>query len=56
MIIVGNDKEIEVKETPLLEDLIVYKWGYDLSDKIEVKDINNVTSELNAWGIPYKWN
>ena len=60
------DKEVHINTMsnwPMLVDLFV-KWGYSEellenaknNDKVSLKvgDINNVTSELSAWGIPWK--
>lgn len=55
MIIFKGDQEVEVRDVVLAEDLLI-KWGYEISDRIEVKDLYDVTSELSVWGIPWKWN
>lgn len=54
MKLVEENKEVEVQDIPLLEDLL-HKWGYTLIDnKLKVKDIDKITCELSAWGIPWK--
>lgn len=54
MKLIENDREVEVSNTPLLEDLLI-KWGYDFSKQnILVKDVDKLTTELSAWGIPWK--
>ncbi len=58
MILVDNLKEVEVKHSPLLEDLLV-KWGYTPEERLNVKDVDKLTLELSAWGVPWKrlnWN
>lgn len=59
MILVEDQKEVEVKPNPLLEDLLI-KWGYcPSSDRIDIKDMDKITLELSSWGIPWKrtkWN
>lgn len=57
MLVKDNNKKIEITEFnwPLAEDLFI-KWGHSVeSNQIEVKDIDDVTPELSAWGIPWKW-
>ncbi len=47
MIITDGDKiEIDARYWPLVEDLLI---------KIEDSRTNDIISELNAWGIPWKW-
>jgi hypothetical protein len=54
MIIYQNDREV-ITDNILAEDLFI-KWGYDVKqERIEVKNLNDVTSELSMWGIPWKW-
>lgn len=56
MKLIEGDREVEVSEQqlPVLADLLI-KWGYDpLSKEINVSNINNITCELSAWGIPWK--
>ena len=61
-----SDKVVNVNTLsnwPMLVDLFV-KWGYpedelDIARKVDgiylsVSDIDKVTSELSAWGIPWK--
>lgn len=51
------NREAEIKDGhwPLAEELFL-KWGYDVStSEIEVKDVFKITSELSAWGIPWKF-
>lgn len=47
--------EIRNNHWPLAEDLFL-KWNLFPNDKneISVKDINDITPELSAWGIPWK--
>lgn len=52
MILYKDNQEVEVKD--IAEDLLI-KWGYKISDRIEVKNLYDVTSELSVWGIPWKW-
>lgn len=54
MIIFQSDKEVEIRDWALAEDLFI-KWGYDVKqDRIAVNNIDDITAELSAWGIP--WN
>lgn len=57
MLLTQEDKEVFIQEHhwPLAIDLF-NKWGYDTSDAatLEVKNIDDITSELSAWGIPWK--
>ncbi len=59
MKLIKGNKEVKVNTMsnwPLIEDLFI-KWGYtDVKPDVELKvtDIENVTSELSAWGIPWK--
>lgn len=61
MILVESDKEVTIQEQywPLAEDLFI-KWGYfPEGNQIKVNNINDITSELSVWGIPFtrtKWN
>lgn len=56
MIIYQGDKEVTIKDWILAENLFV-KWGYDVDqDRIEVRNLDDITPELSAWGIPWKWN
>ncbi len=56
-----GDKEVTVNTLsnwPLIEDLFV-KWRYPVTSKdevIEVINLDMVTSELSAWGIPWKYS
>lgn len=54
MIIYKDDQEVEVRDLVLAEDLFI-KWGYEIKDRVEVKDLYDITSELSVWGIPWKW-
>lgn len=54
MILYKGNQEVEVRDKVLAEDLLI-KWGYEVSDRIEVKDIYDVTSNLSIWGVPWKW-
>lgn len=54
MIIFKDDQEVEIRDVILAEDLLI-KWGYEIKDRIEVKNLSDVTSELSVWGIPWKW-
>lgn len=56
MLLIENSAELEVNEhnLPLLADLLL-KWGYNPLDKvIEVTNLSDISSELSAWGIPWK--
>lgn len=54
MRIIEGAREVEVNYSPLLEDLLV-KWSLTPIDRsVHVDDINKITSELSAWGIPWK--
>ena len=61
MLLVEGDKEVNVNTMsnwPLIEDLFV-KWGHNSIQKdsvISVTDVERITSELSAWGIPWKRN
>lgn len=70
MKLIQGELEIQVNTIsnwPLIEDLFM-KWGYDSADldaakssevKLQVSDINHISCELSAWGIPWKrtkWN
>lgn len=49
-----RELEIRNKDWPLAEDLFI-RWGYSSTDnEIRVSNINDITSELSAWGIPWK--
>lgn len=56
-IIDANKKELEIQNHhwPIAEDLFL-KWGMkpSLDNTIQIKDINDITPELSAWGIPWK--
>ena len=55
-IIDSRKKEIEIHNTywPLAVDLFL-KWGHNIeSDTICVIDVDDITPELSAWGIPWK--
>ena len=55
MIIYQGDKEVEIRDWTIAEDLFI-KWGYDVKqERIAVKNLDDVTPELSAWGIPWKW-
>ena len=55
MIIYKDEIEVEIKNWAIAEEIFV-KWGYDVKqDRIEVKNIFDVTSELSAWGVPWKY-
>ncbi len=52
----SKEKEIEIKNLhwPLAADLFM-KWGHDINtNSIKVVSIDDITPELNAWGIPWK--
>lgn len=66
MKLIQGDKQAEINTIsnwPLIEDLFI-KWGYPISlleaaktkddIRIKVSDMNKITSELSAWGIPWK--
>lgn len=52
-----RNSRVEIKNThwPLAEDLFL-KWNLVPNNKneIAIKDVNDITPELNAWGIPWK--
>lgn len=56
MIIFQGDREVDVKDWVLAEDLFV-KWGYNVKnkDKIEVRKLDDLLPELTVWGIVWKW-
>lgn len=59
MILNQGDLSVKVNTLsnwPLIEDLF-NKWGYTIFKdmELEVPSIDKVTSELSAWGIPWKW-
>lgn len=45
-------QEVEVKNTPLLEDLLD-KWGYSADQVVEVHNLNEILMELSDWGIEW---
>ena len=53
--LIEKDKEVDVSTSnlPLLEDLF-NKWGLIIDSQVFVEDIDKITSELSAWGIPWK--
>lgn len=54
--LISGDKEVDINtmsNMPLIEDLF-HKWGIKLEPHIVVSDIDKITSELSAWGIPWK--
>ena len=58
--LIEDEKEVDVSTNnlPLLEDLF-NKWGLKIDTQVVVEDINKITCELSAWGIPWKrikWN
>jgi hypothetical protein len=56
MIIVERGKEVEIKDWVSAE-LLFIKKGYVIppdAEKLEVKNIYDLTAELSAWGIPWK--
>ena len=51
-----DNREVEIPDNYniLAEDLL-FRWGFEVEDNISlVKDISTITSELSAWGIPWK--
>lgn len=48
----GSDLEISDRHWSIAENLFV-KWGYDVSKPIITS--KDVSGELSAWGIPWKW-
>ena len=59
MHIVDKTREVEIKSEhwSLAESLFV-KWGYHIdidNEIIEVPDLDKVTPEISAWGVPWKW-
>ncbi len=55
-IIDSRQKEITISNMhwSLAADLFL-KWGHTIdTDVIHVKDVDDITPELSAWGIPWK--
>jgi hypothetical protein len=56
-IIDADNNEVEIKNQywPLAEDLFV-KWNMypSLNNEIKVLSVHDITSELSAWGIPWR--
>ncbi len=52
-----NNREVEISDSnwTLAKDLFI-KWGYNVEDpaQLEVDDLDKITCELSAWGIPWK--
>ena len=47
--------EISNRHWPLAADLFA-KWGHNIdSDVFKVRDVEDITPELSAWGVPWKW-
>lgn len=58
MKLIQGDKEVIINTMsnwPLIEDLFA-KWGHTVNQESDVKVVNldKYTSELSAWGIPWK--
>lgn len=56
MKLIEKDREVEISDAnwSLAKDLFI-KWGYETeSPEIAVSDIDKITCELSAWGIPWK--
>ena len=53
--LIEDEKEVDVNTNnlPLLEDLF-NKWGLKIDTQVVVTDIDKITCELSAWGIPWK--
>lgn len=57
----SKGKEVEIKNQywPLVADLFA-KWEINISNKdiVEVINVDDITPELSAWGIPWsrKWS
>lgn len=58
-IIDSKQREVVIQNHhwPLAEDLFL-KWGMSPSfdNIIKVVDIDDISPELSAWGIPWKWS
>jgi hypothetical protein len=55
-IIDAKNQEVEIRSQhwSLAESLFI-KWGHQIEgNEILVIDVNDITSELSAWGIPWK--
>ncbi len=54
----SRKNEVEIREChwPLAEDLFL-KWGHKIESNatiVYVIDVDDITPELSAWGIPWK--
>lgn len=52
----GDEVAVCDRHWPLAEDLFA-KWGYTKQDgaiKLNVHKVENIISELSAWGIPWR--
>lgn len=49
-----SEKHIQIadKHLPLVDDLFI-RWGYNVESNIKVNE--DISSELSAWGVPWKW-
>ena len=63
MIIIDSDnKEVEISERNWqLAEPIMQKWKNTLVfdekiNKMRASNLEDITPELSAWGIPWKWN
>jgi hypothetical protein len=60
MILIQGDISVKVNTLsnwPLIEDLF-NKWGHEVTKDVTLKvpNLDKITSELSAWGIPWKWH
>lgn len=56
MVVSDGERDVKIQENfwPLAEPLFA-KWGYDPDlQKINVHNIEEITTELSAWGIPWR--
>lgn len=59
IVIDADNKKIEIRNNhwPLAEELFV-KWNMlpDSDNVIRVKNVDDISPELSAWGIPWRWS
>ena len=56
MTLFEGDKEIIIRDWAVAEQLVARR-GYDIKqESIEVNDLNDISKELNAWGVKWKWS
>lgn len=55
MIIYEDDREVTISESNwTLAEPLFSKWGYEGETQIKVNNLDDITLELSAWGIPWK--